>query len=383
MAPAAQEGVGEPLHPGDPAAAGGPASTVPETEVAASRDGGSWTAKRIALVLVAAVVLVWLLVKAVDDPRRFLQVTVNGTTLAALYFVVASGFTLIFGLMRVVNMAHGSLYLLGGYLALEMQESWFKPESGDSLGLSLSGDTDATYSLMAWIVPLLIATGIIGVIGVIIQQVFLRWNQGQDLRQALITIALSVIFADQMLAAFGGISKDIKTPTDWPDSISVFDVRFGFFRTVIVLGSALLIGIGLWWLIRRTRFGKIVRAGVDDRDMVSALGINVQLIFALAFLLGALLAGYGGVLGGTMISLQPGNDTAFLLNSLIVVIIGGMGSLGGAAIGALALGLVDAYADVYLTFGDTDLTNYSILLTFALLVGVLAVRPLGLFGRPA
>ncbi len=383
MAPTAQDGVGDPLHDADPATAGGPASTVPETEVAATRDGGSWTRMRIALVLVAAVVFGWLLVKAAEDPKRFLQVTVNGTTLAGLYFVVASGFTLIFGLMRVVNMAHGSLYLLGGYLALEMQEGWFKSDSGDSLGLSLSGDTAVSYSLMGWLIPLLLSTAIIGVIGVVIQQVFLRWNQGQDLRQALITIALSVILADQMLAAFGGISKDIKPPTSWPESISVLGVRFGFFRTVVVLGSAIVIGVGLWWLIKRTRFGKIVRAGVDDRDMVSALGINVQLIFALAFLLGALLAGFGGVLGGTMISLQPGNDTAFLLNSLIVVIIGGMGSLGGAAIGALALGLVDSYADVYLIFGDTDLTNYSILLTFALLVGVLAVRPLGLFGRPA
>jgi branched-chain amino acid transport system permease protein len=126
-----------------------------------------------------------------------------------------------------------------------------------------------------------------------------------------------------------------------------------------------------------------VRAGVDDRDMVAALGINVQMIFAAAFFLGALLAGLGGVLGGTMIALAPGEDTSFLLNSLIVVIIGGMGSLGGAAIGALALGLVDAYSDVYLIFGDTDLTNYSILVTFGLLVAVLAVRPLGLFGRPA
>jgi branched-chain amino acid transport system permease protein len=216
------------------------------------------------------------------------------------------------------------------------------------------------------------------------QQVFLRWNQGQDLRQALITIALSVIFADQMLAAFGGISKDIKTPTEWPESINLpGDVRFGFFRGVVVLGAAVLIGLALWWLIKRTRFGKIVRAGVDDRDMVAALGINVQLVFAAAFFLGALLAGLGGVLGGTMIALAPGEDTSFLLNSLIVVIIGGMGSLGGAAIGALALGLVDAYSDVYLVFGDTDLTNYSILVTFGLLVAVLAVRPLGLFGRPA
>jgi branched-chain amino acid transport system permease protein len=339
-----------------------------------------WSPKRAVIALLLAVVVAWIAIKAAEDPRKFAVVTLNGMTLAALFFVVASGFTLIFGLMRVVNMAHGSLYLLGGYLALQMQESWFKKDSG--LGLSLSGDT-GSYSLLAWIVPLVLATAIIGVLGVLMQQLFLRWNQGQDLRQALITIALSVIFADQMLAAFGGISKDIKTPTAWPDSINVFSVRFGFFRGVVVLGSALLIGVGLWWIIKRTRFGKIVRAGVDDRDMVAALGINVQLIFALAFLLGALLAGFGGVLGGTMISLQPGNDTAFLLNSLIVVIIGGMGSLAGAAIGALALGLVDSYADVYLVFGDTDLTNYSILLTFALLVGVLAVRPLGLFGRPA
>ena len=341
-----------------------------------------WTPKRIAGAVLVALVLVFLALKAVDDPRRFAVVTLNGLTLAALFFVVASGFTLIFGLMRVVNMAHGSLYLLGGYLALEMQEAWFKEDAG--LGLSLSGNDETTYSLMAWILPLIIATAIIGVVGVVIQQVFLRWNQGQDLRQALITIALSVIFADQMLAAFGGISKDIKTPTDWPDSIALpGDVRFGFFRGVVVLGAALLIGLALWYVIKRTRFGKIVRAGVDDRDMVSALGINVQLVFAGAFLIGALLAGFGGVLGGTMIALAPGEDTSFLLNSLIVVIIGGMGSLGGAAIGALALGLVDAYADVYLAVGDTDLTNYSILVTFALLVGVLAVRPLGLFGRPA
>jgi branched-chain amino acid transport system permease protein len=344
--------------------------------------GSSLSTRRIVLAIVAAAVVVWLIVKASEDLRQFAVVTLNGITLAALFFVVASGFTLIFGLMRVVNMAHGSLYLLGGYFALEMQDSWFKDDTG--LGLSLSGTGDTTYDLVSWVVPLLLATLIIGVVGVILQQVFLRWNQGQDLRQALITIALSVIFADQMLAAFGGISKDIKTPTDWPESINLpGDVRFGFFRGVVVLGAALLIGVGLYLLIKRTRFGKIVRAGVDDRDMVAALGINVQLVFAAAFFLGAMLAGLGGVLGGTMISLGPGQDTAFLLNSLIVVIIGGMGSLGGAAIGALALGLVDAYADVYLVFGSTDLTNYSILVTFALLVGVLAVRPLGLFGRPA
>jgi branched-chain amino acid transport system permease protein len=378
---------GSPQTPLDPAAGGATdarGATAPEEALEAreTRAPSRWTATRVALGSVATVVLVWLIIKASEDLGQFAVVSLNGITLAALFFVVASGFTLIFGLMRVVNMAHGSLYLLGGYLALEMQDSWFKEETG-GLGISLTG-AGAEYDLVSWLVPLILATLIIGVFGVIMQQVFLRWNQGQDLRQALITIALSVIFADQMLAAFGGISKDIKTPTDWPESIALpGDVRFGFFRGVIVLGAAVLIGLGLWWLITRTRFGKIVRAGVDDREMVSALGINVQLVFAAAFFLGAMLAGLGGVLGGTMISLAPGEDTSFLLNSLIVVIIGGMGSLAGAAIGALALGLVDAYADVYLVFGDTDLTNYSILLTFALLVAVLAVRPLGLFGRPA
>ncbi len=351
-------------------------------ETISTPPGPAWPPKKVALIALAVVVAGFLAVKAAEDLRQFTTVTLNGLTLAALYFVVASGFTLIFGLMRVVNMAHGSLYLLGGYIALEVQSRWFQDDSG--LGLSLSGASDAEYGLMGWVVPLVVATVLVGLIGVALQQVFLRWNQGQDLRQALITIALSVIVADQMLAAFGGISKDISTPSAWPTSISLpGEVRFGFFRGVIVLGAALLIALGLYLIIKRTRFGKIVRAGVDDRDMVAALGINVNLIFVGAFFLGAMLAGLGGVLGGTMISLAPGQDTAFLLNSLIVVIIGGMGSLGGAAIGALALGLVDAYADVYLVFGSTDLTNYSIIVTFALLVGVLAVRPLGLFGRPA
>src|SRR5687767_4533610 len=188
--------------------------------------------RRAGLLALGAVVAAFLLLKAAQDVRQFATVTLNGLTLAALYFVVASGFTLIFGLMRVVNMAHGSLYRLGGYLALEMQEAWFKEES--VLNLSLSGSDEMRYRLLAWILPLIVATAIIGVLGVLSQQVFLRWNQGQDLRQALITIALSVIFADQMLAAFGGISKDIKVPTDWPNSVNLpGDVRFGFFRGVV------------------------------------------------------------------------------------------------------------------------------------------------------
>jgi branched-chain amino acid transport system permease protein len=367
---------------GGPSEAAGTPAATPAADTAAR---GERALKRVGLGVLIALVVIWIAIKAAGDVSQFVTVTLNGLSLSALYFVVASGFTLIFGLMRVVNMAHGSLYLLGGYLALKFQEWIFQKDSG-GLNLSLSaggGGGGGDYNLIGWLVPLFMSVLIIGVLGILLQQLFLRWNQGQDLRQALITIAISVVAADQMLAAFGGISQDVKAPHEFPESVSFGSVHVGFFRLVIVIGSALLIGVFLYLLIKRTRYGKIVRAGVDDRDMVAALGINIQLVFAGAFFLGALLAGYGGVLGGTMLSLQPGEDTSFLLNSLIVVIIGGMGSLGGAAIGALALGMVDAYADVYLQFGDKDYTNYSILLTFALLVIVLAVRPLGLFGRPA
>jgi len=276
-------------------------------------------------------------------------------------------------LMRVVNMAHGSLYLLGGYFAFDLQQ-----RLGGGSSVSTLGFSSAETSFWDWFLPLIAASFAVAVIGLVMQQVFLRWNQGQELRQALITIAISVILADQMLAHYGGLAEELKAPTSWPTSVNV-GVDFGFFR-LVVLASAIAIGIGLFLGIHRTRVGMIVRAGVDDRAMVSALGINIQLVFAGAFFVGAFLAGFGGVLGGTMISLDKGNDTAFLLNSLIVVIIGGMGSLGGAAIGALALGLVDAFSDIYL---PAQWSNYSILLTFVLLIAVLAVRPLGLFGRPA
>ena len=332
--------------------------------------------RRAPYALLGAATVVWLAVKGSESGSTFLQVTLNGLTFAALLFVVAAGFTLIFGLMRVVNMAHGSLYLFAGYLAFKAQESWFGVSS------NLLGNASA-ITVASWVVSLIFAAVLVGLLGMAIQQIFLRWNQGQDLRQALITIAISVIAADQLEAHYGGVSQSIQTPTAWPNSISLLGTRYGFFRLVIVGGCAVAVGVLLFLVIKRTRFGMVVRAGVDDRAMVSAMGINIQLVFAGAFFIGAMLAGFAGVLGGTMLDVQPGNDSQFLLYSLIVVIIGGMGSLGGAAIGALALGLVNSYADVYLSFGSTDLTNYSILLTFMLVVLVLAVRPLGLFGRPA
>jgi branched-chain amino acid transport system permease protein len=311
---------------------------------------------------------------AVKDPTDFLITVLNGLTAAGLYFVVASGFTLIFGLMRVVNMAHGSFFLLGGYIALKLQRHWV----GGGGAFGLTSDQVNTWN---WLFPALVAAGIVGVAGLITQQVFLRWNQGQDLRQALITIAISIILADQMLAHFGGIAEDIS----WPRTLDKFvnlhvsTIQYPLTR-LFILALAIAIGLGLWAWLKFTRTGMVIRAGVDDRQMVSALGINIQLTFAIAFFVGSALAGLGGVIGGSFASLAPGVDGNWLLNSLVVVIIGGMGSLGGAALGALLLGLVTNLSATYL---PSNYTYYSIIFTFALLAVVLAVRPLGLFGRPA
>ncbi|MBV8710924.1 MAG: branched-chain amino acid ABC transporter permease [Solirubrobacterales bacterium] len=313
--------------------------------------------------LLLAFAIVWVLVKAFDqgfgisgNGPQFVITALNGVSLAALYFITASGFTLIFGLMRVVNMAHGALYLLGGYVALDLVNHG-----------------------MGWWGAMVLAAVITGAIGLLVHQALLRWNQGQDLRQALITIAVATILADQMIVHFGATPSSLTPPAELANSIGLglYHLEYPVFR-LFIIGAALAVALVLWLVIRFTRFGMIIRAGVDDRAMTSALGINVPLVFGGAFFIGAALAGLGGVMGGTILSLAPGQDDQFLLSSLVVVIVGGLGSLRGAAVGALLLGLIEQLSAVYL---PQQFTNDSILLTFILLVVVLAVRPQGLFGR--
>jgi branched-chain amino acid transport system permease protein len=288
----------------------------------------------------------------------FILITLNGLTLAGLYFITASGLTLIFGLLRVTNLAHGALFLLGGYVALQ-----------------------ATQNGTPWVLAAAIAMVVSGLVGVVIHQLFLRWNQGQDMRQALITIAASLILADQMLAHFTATPTAIPPPTFLAQSLSlhVYGLTYPWFR-IAMLVAAVIVGLLFWVVIKGTRVGMVVRAGVDDTAMTSALGVNVQWVFAGAFFVGSALAGLGGVFAGTQLSLAPGEDQAFLISALVVVIVGGMGSLGGAALGALLLGMVEQYSSAYL---PAQYSNLSALLTFVLLAVILAVRPTGLFGRAA
>jgi branched-chain amino acid transport system permease protein len=319
------------------------------------------------VILIAVAAALWLifatwpagLEDAFGKKKVFLSAVFNGITLGGLYFLVASGFTLIFGLMRNVNLAHGSLYLFGGYI-----------------GYAVSVTTGS------WLLSFVAAFVVVALVGVAMQILVFRRIEGQDLRQTMVTIGLSIVFADLMLWAFGGDFYQIQTPsalvgpiqlpfvTAFKSSGEAVYLQYPMVRLVIFAASV-VIGVAMWLALNRTRIGMIVRAGVDDRDILGAMGVRIQLVFALVFALGAGLAGMAGVVGGTFQSISPGEDIRFLLASLVVVIIGGMGSIPGAALGALIVGLAEQLGSVYIP-------TYAIVVTFLIMVLVLAVRPQGL-----
>lgn len=352
----------------------GAAETMRQPALAAyARRPSTWVVLAFGILLAA-----WVLVlaegtsagPAVSNPGRFLTTLLDGLTFAGLLFVVASGFTLIFGLMRTVNMAHGSLFLLAGFIAIRVQHAMV----GKTRNIA-----PEEVSVLSWVVPLLVGAAIAAALGVLMQQVFLRWNQGQELRQALITLAISVILADQMLREFGGLALTMVWPGDVTHFITIFGQRYATSR-FFMFGVAVLVGVLLWLWLSRTRMGMVIRAGVDDEEMVRALGINITLVFAITFFIGSFLAGMGGALGASFSGVATGADGQWLLHSLVVVIIGGMGSLKGAVAGSLLYGMVIAFSPAYL---PSQYTYYSVILTFVLLALVLAVRPYGLFGRAA
>lgn len=275
----------------------------------------------------------------------------NGLTEGALFFVLGSGLTLAFGLMKVVNLSHGAFYLLGGYI-----------------GLSVLGATGN------WVLALSVSGLSIAVFGLLFERtMLLRVRGGGDLPQTLLTIALSTIIADVSLAIWGGHPQSIKVPSVINPPITVLGITYPGFRYFLIL-SSVIIASALWYILYRTKFGAAVRASVDDRETVSALGVRIDVIYTIMFMLSAFLAGVAGVLGGTFLQLSPGEDTTILTYSLVVVIVGGMGSLLGAVVSSLILGQI-------LSFGLAYAPEISMFLVFVPMAIVLAVRPQGLFGR--
>ena len=330
-----------------------------------------WARRRPVHALVAGLlvaVLVWAIFAPWPDwledfagrKKIFLNALFNGITLGALYFLVASGFTLIFGLMRNVNLAHGSLYMLGGYIGYEV--------------------ADAT----GWFVSAFVAAFlVVALLGVLLQWLVFSRMEGDDLKQTLVTIGISIVVADLMLWVWGGDFYQILVPS-WLSGPIELPLVTGVSRRsgeaifltypiirLVILIAALAIGVAMWLALNRTRIGMIVRAGVDDRDMLAASGVRIRRVFIGVFAFGAGLAGLAGVVGTTFQSMAPGEDTRFLLASLVVVIVGGMGSIPGAALGALIIGLAEQFGSVYMP-------TYAVVLTFLIMVIVLAFRPQGL-----
>jgi branched-chain amino acid transport system permease protein len=330
----------------------------------------------------------------------------NGVSYGALLFLIGSGLSLIFGVMRIVNLSHGAYFLWGGYIALSvihLTGSWALSLPVAALAVALIGlamerlflrSEGMAYlrsGLIALGLGVLISLGIARGIGfgwpqfiisaviatvacyAVLQRIAIVPVDNDVLRQVLLTVGFAYLFQQAALDIWGGNNMDINPPSSLTQSIVVGGVYLPLYR-VFMIGVALVIGLGLWLAMEKTRMGAAVRATVDDAQMARGVGIDTNRVSMFIFALGAFLAALGGVIGGAFLGIYPGLDFEMLPLAFAVVIIGGMGSLGGAAIGALAVGLAD-------NFGKALFPEVSYFTLYAPMVLILAIKPTGLFGR--
>ncbi len=274
----------------------------------------------------------------------------NGLSYGALLFLLASGLSLIFGVMRIVNLAHGSYFLLGGYV-----------------GLSVVWRT-GSFAMA------LLAGGLaIALVGMAMERLFLQRLHGQVLGQVLMTMGFALIFQDLALLIWGGDPYSLPAPAWLVGSLRAGALVFPVYR-LFVIAVAVAIAVALWLFLERTRAGAVIRAAVDDEEMARGVGINVAGVSMGVFGLGAFLAALGGVVGGAFIGVYPGSDFEILPYAFVVVIVGGLGSLQGAIVGSLLVGLLD-------NFGKALFPELSYFTLFAPMAVILALKPTGLFGR--
>ena len=280
----------------------------------------------------------------------FVIQSLNGLFSAALLFLIASGLTLSFGVMRIVNIAHGSFYMLGVYVAYTV--------------------TSRTQSL--WL-GVAVAVAVVAAVGYVMQRFFLRRFPSQPLAQMMMTMGFALFFRDAALMIWGGDPFTLTTPAWLNGSMDAGGVVFPWYR-LFVIAIAALVGVGLWVLNDKTLIGARVRATVDDPEMAAATGINVSRLSGGVFAAGAALAAFGGVMGGPILGGYAGMDFDLLPLAFVVVIIGGMGSLKGALVGAIVVGMIDNY-------GKALVPELSYFTLFAPMILVLALKPTGLYGR--
>jgi branched-chain amino acid transport system permease protein len=274
----------------------------------------------------------------------------NSLSLGGLLFLLSSGFSLIFGLMRIPNLAHGGFFMLGAYF----------------------GATIVGQGVNFWLAAL--AAGLlVGLLGIVMERFLLRNLAGNEQGQVLVTLGISFIIADVCLLVWTGDPVTVPAPPALRPPLLLMGLAFPTFR-LVVLGIALVAALALYLLMERTRLGAMIRAGVDDMEMARGVGIPASLLFTVVFLLGAILAGTGGTLGGPMLNAYPGLDTDMLPLALIVVILGGTGSLLGAFVGSFIVGFL-------YNFGIALFPDYAYFILFLPMLLVLVFMPQGLFGR--
>ena len=283
-------------------------------------------------------------------PEFWVTQTFNGLSYGALLFLLASGLSLIFGVMRVVNLAHGSYFMLGGYV-----------------GLSVAWRTGS------YVLALIAGALVMAIVGVAMERLFLRRLPGQTLGQVLMTIGFALIFQDLALLIWGGDPYTVPIPKALSGIVRVGGAVFPIYR-IFIVAVAFVVGAVLWVALDRTRAGAMIRAAVDDAEMAGGVGINVPRVSMGVFALGAALAALGGVIGGGFLGVYPGADFEVLPYAFVVVIVGGLGSLPGAVAGSLLVGLLD-------NFGKALFPELSYFTLFAPMAIILAIRPTGLFGR--
>src|SRR6266852_1164280 len=272
----------------------------------------------------------------------------NSLSLGGLLFLLASGFSLLFGLMRLANLTHGAFFMLGTYFC----------------ATAMRADSDLSiWTVAVW------AGVAVAAIGGLFERLVLTRLKTNPLGQVLVTLGMSFIISDACLVLWGGDSIPVPTPQNLQSPTRVFGFVFPTYRLVLV-GCAIGAAIVLYFLIERTRLGAMIRAGVDDSQMARAVGIPVSNLFTIVFCLGAGIAGAGGVLGGPILSAYPGLDADMLPLALIVVILGGIGSL----LGSFIIGFI-------YTFGTALFPELAYIILFLPMVFVIAFRPQGLFGR--
>ena len=290
------------------------------------------------------------------SPSFLFSQFMGGLTTAMFLFLIASGLSLVFGVMRVINFAHGSFYMLGAYLAWQAVQ-WLHPTGG-----------------RFWLAALIAAVGI-GILGALTERLFFRSLYGrEELYQLLFTYALVLILGDAAKFLWGVDQLSVSTPPALAGSVRIFGTTQPLYTLfIIAIGPA--IAFALWLLLNRTGAGRMVRAAQMDREMLDALGANVATIYTVMFALSAFLAGLSGALVTPIQSIVPGMDVLIIVQAFIVVVIGGMGSLWGTFWGSVIYGQV-------LSFGILIFPGFSLFSVFALMVVILIVRPWGLFGRP-